>query len=303
MITAIRVALSRLRTLRIPIIVLGGCIAAIFAMRGLSGKPKVALIMQAEMNRQFDMFQAALARASDAQVEMQKRMLQAEKIRGALVDQFERSQRELIETQKALQGANMSLLATQEALRRVQEDYESLRDDKAAKIAEAPAPVAKEVGRDPAGEISEKLEDLEKLRQDNLQAARAVSNGMDYFNRLWAEYAETGGALTLVRAKLAGQFPGRMEFVHPHPVDQRPDFGSEILVGGAEQDVAPQLSPALLQMWIAERLNMRSGEMIALQRRITRLNRAIEETERDLIARQKALSQARAVLAERTSKQ
>ncbi|MGC4071640.1 MAG: hypothetical protein QM760_03850 [Nibricoccus sp.] len=93
---------SRLRPLLVPVIVLAACVAAIFLLRNTGGQPRGQLLMQAEMNRQFDTFQVALAQANDTQIEMQRRMLRAEEIRVALTTQFERSQKELVQTQRAL---------------------------------------------------------------------------------------------------------------------------------------------------------------------------------------------------------
>lgn len=289
--------MSRLRLLLAPVIVLGACVAAIFLLRNVGGQPRGQLLMQAEMNRQFDTFQAALAQANDAQIEMHRRMLQAEEIRVALTTQFERSQKELVDTQRALHNTNQALLATQDALRRVQDDYQRARNGTAVAATEAPEPAI--AVPDSEAVTDAQRQELEKLRQDNLRLAQAVAQSEEYFARVWSDYTETGSALASARAQLSVQRSSGMESVQPPPVERSPDFGASVSIGGAEEDVVPPISNRLLRMWIAERFDTRSTEMIALQQRLTKVSRAIEEVSSKLVERQKALAATQSELSER----
>lgn len=294
----IHALVSRLRPLLAPAIVLTVCVAAIFLLRNVGGQPRGQLLMQAEMNRQFDTFQAAIAQANDAQIEMQRRMLQAEEIRVALTSQFERSQKELVETQRALHSTNQALLATQDALRRTQEDYEEFRKGQPVAAALAtPVPVAPLP--EPAPISDAQRQELEKLRQDNLRLAEAVAQSEEYFARVWSDYTETGSALTAARAQLSGPRAAGVESVQPPPAERAPDFGAPVSIGGAAEDAVPSISDRLLRMWIAERFDTRSTEMISLQQRLTKVSRAIVEVNGKLAERQKALATIQSELSER----
>ncbi len=291
----------------VPIIIVGISIGFLFIIWRFSDTPSKSLeSMQVAMNHQYDRFQGRLAASTDEVVQFQRRTLQAEQLRRALTEQFERSQRELVETQRALQGANVTLLATQEALRWVQEDYERLSIAKSAKAVEPsaePEPVPVSDAREEDTVFTEKLQALEKLRQDNLKIEQAGDRCMEYFERLWSDYTATGSALMLARSRLAKNRAGRPELIGaPASTDRQPELGHAVSVGGKEQDMVPQISRALLHFWIAERLNVRSAEMIALQRRVTKINQAIEEIQRDLIARQKTVAQVEAEESERANK-
>ncbi|MBI5426094.1 MAG: hypothetical protein HZA32_18635 [Opitutae bacterium] len=287
---------SRLRPLLVPLLVLGLCLAAIFFLRSVGGQPRGQLLIQTEMNRQFDMFQAALAQANDVQIEMQRRMLQAEEIRAALTVQFERSQKELVETQRTLLSANQALLATQDALRRAQEDYERARDGGATVAKPEALPIA---ASEPEPITDEQRRDLEKLRQDNLRLAEAVAQSVGYFERVWFDYSAAGSALASVRAQLSMQKSAALESIQPPPPERAPDLGAPVAIGGVEQDRVPQISNRLLKMWIVERFDTRSNEMIALQQRLTKVNRAIQEVSGKLVERQKALATLQSELLER----
>jgi hypothetical protein len=294
----IHLLFSRLRSLLVPAIVLTACVAVIFLLRNAGGKPRGQLLMQAEMNRQFDTFQAALAQANDAQIEMQRRMLRAEEIRVALTTQFERSQKELVQTQRALHDTNQALLATQDALRRTQEDYERVRAGSAVAVAEAP-PVSVANLPEPEAITDVQRQELEKLRQDNLRLAEAVAQSEDYFARLWSDYTETGSALASAKAQLSAQKSPGFESIQPPPPERAPDFGTSVSIGGAVDDVVPKISNRLLKMWIAERFDVRSTEMISLQQRLTKVSRAIEDVTGKLVERQKALAAIQSELLER----
>lgn len=283
--------LERLRGLVLPTLVLVACLGAIVVLRKAAGARSGPESMQAELNRQFGVFQAALEQYNSSLLELQRRTLEAEQLRRTLTEQFDRSQKELVATQRALDAANRELVSTQEALRRSQEDYQQLqRAPHSPETAPAPTP---ELPRDD-GAFAERLLELEKLRQDNLKIAEAVSRGAEYFDRLWADFVEADHALALLRKRGAVGLPTPEMAPMPVVAPRRPDFGDPLIVAGKEQDAVPNVSPALLRMWIAERFHARSGEMIALQRRLTTVNRTIEDVSRELTARQRALAENQA---------
>jgi hypothetical protein len=117
---------TRLRPLLLPFLCIASSVGLILVLKGLTIKAsKSADSMQVEMNQQFDRFQKQLVESDDALVDMQKRMILSDHVRDRLNSLFVESQDELKKTQAALAMTNVALVHTQKALADI---VEALRD-------------------------------------------------------------------------------------------------------------------------------------------------------------------------------
>lgn len=290
--------LQRFLPVLLPSFIIVLTIGLIFLLQAWSAKPKATEVMQVEMNRQHERFQRQLSDATDAIVQLQKRMLQTEHMRDRLKELYEQAQRDLVQTQRALNASNMELSRTQAELSRV---LGSRHDVAIAESADQPKPIPQEVTGQRAAaaaladaELNRKIADLAALRRDSAAVVAAIADSRAYLDRLWIDYVETSRLIDVTDRTIARElaFTEKREY-REFPAFRppaKPDSVQRVALEPADLDIMPKLSFSMKSSWAAERINERSAELVALHGELTALNRLLEASAASLRELQQTLA-------------
>lgn len=296
--------IQRIRPALLPAAIVVFTIGLIFLLRVWSAMPRATEAMQVELNRQYERFQRQLSGATDAMVQMQQRMLQSEHMRDRLKELYEQAQRDLAQTQRALNAANLELLRAQAELSRV---LGSRQDEAVEELADQPKPTPQEVAKQQAAaaaraeaELNRKIADLAALRKDSAAVMAAIADSRAYLDRLWIDYVEASRLIDVTDRTIArkmAQIEKREYRESPaFRPPAKPDSVEHVVVQPADLDLMPKLSSRMKSSWAEERINERSAELVALHGELTALNRLLEassaslrELQQTLMAKQKQL--------------
>jgi hypothetical protein len=187
--------LHRSKAALVPFILIVLTLLSLIVVRRWGGRSTGTEMMQVEMNKQYDRFQAELSKNTDALVQMQRRLVHAEKAATEIRTLFDASQKELLSTQKAL-------ASTQVALSRSQATITNL--EARAKRAASAAPPFPGANDPRLEELANARRDLQKLRVEVESAEKAVAANRAVLRQTWEAYTEVQRATDLERRRISG---------------------------------------------------------------------------------------------------
>ena len=300
---------SPFRTVWVPLIVLSATLLSLLLIKTWSeGKSKIAVQMQAELNRQHDRFSSQLATSSMAVIEFQRRTVLAEKRSGELQSVYELIQRELTQTQRALRETQRALTQSLDAIRKVREENALLRQRQNTKLrAETNADINSDTPSDRLPTLSlqdqfrrkSQIASLLQLEGDLVRANQAWGVNYLKFMETWNSYIALKESIDQTERSLA-LAAGEKTILPAFKAPSNPISGKFVPSDGITRSTKETTDSfeisRLSDDALVSRLEQRSDSLVEAQSALERIALAIDDTNAKIVAGQGQLRNLQAKL-------